>query len=120
MENFSLYQLLVPIFAAVMILRSLSQLGRKEKTIREFIAVLFFWAFISLIALFPEVFLDRVAAYLGIRSGINALFFFAIIVLFYITSRLLVNSEETEERITKIIRNVALKDFESKHKNDKK
>lgn len=117
MNNFSLYQLLVPTFAVLMILRALSHAGRKDKTTREFIAILIFWTFISLVALFPQIFVDKVAAFLGIRSGINALFFFGFVILFYISFKLLAFKEESEERITEIIRNIALKDFDDKHKS---
>ena len=74
MNSFSLYQLLVPTFAVLMILRALSHTGRGGKTIREFIAVVLFWAFISSVALFPHILIDKTATFLGIRSGINALF----------------------------------------------
>ena len=116
MENFSLYQLLVPTFAVLMILRALSHTGRGGKTTREFIAIFIFWIFVGLVALFPHIFIDRIAAFLGIRSGINALFFFGFVILFFISFRLLVSVEESEVRITEIIRNIALKDFDETNK----
>lgn len=118
MASFSLYQLLVPLFAAVMLLKSLSQFNRKQKTAREFIAVAIFWILISLIALFPRIFIDKVALFLGIRSGINALFFFGFVMLFYMAFRLFIVSEEQEEKTTKIVRNIALKNFENSLKNN--
>jgi hypothetical protein len=120
MVSFSLYQLLVPLFAALMLLKSLSQFHRKQKTAREFIAVAIFWILMSLVALFPHIFIDRVAQFLGIRSGINALFFFSFVLLFYIVFRLLIASEEQEEKTTKIIRNIALKSFENSLKNNER
>lgn len=115
MHNFSLYQLLVPAFGAIMLLRAVSQASQGNKTARELITIFLFWLFLSLVSLFPSIFIDKVAAFLGIRSGINALFFFGFVILFYTVFRLLIAQEESQEKITKIIRTIALKDLDNEH-----
>ena len=117
MQNFSLYQLLVPTFSALMILRALSTLGRGGKTPREFIAILVVWTTLSLIAIFPHIFVDKIAAFLGIRSGINALFFFGFVVLFYLAFRLFISSEEQQEQLTEIVRQQALQEFKNQYED---
>lgn len=115
-DNFSLYQLLVPTFGIIMILRAFSYTGR-GRTIREFFTVAAFWIFVSLFAIFPDIFIDRIALFLGIRSGINAIFFFGFVVLFYIVFRLIISQEESEQRTTQIVRSIALQDLENNMKS---
>jgi hypothetical protein len=96
-----------------MVLRALSQLGRRGRTRREFFAVLGVWSALSLISIFPTIFVDKIALFLGIRSGINALFFFLFVVLFYVVGKLLISHEEAQEKITGLTREIALSNFRS-------
>lgn len=116
MGPFSLYQCLVPLFALLMIAKSISRFLRHQQTIRELIAWMFLWMGISLVSLFPETSITWFARITGIKSGINALIFFALVILSYAVLHLFMKLEHNEKALTELVRKQALKDMETRRK----
>ncbi len=106
----TIYQLLTPLFAILMILKGISRFKRGEMSIRKFILWVLVWGGISTLALFPQ-FVKIAADLTGLESGINALIFFGFIFLFYIVFRLFIIVEHLEREITEIVRKKAIEDF---------
>ncbi|KKQ54143.1 MAG: hypothetical protein US83_C0002G0102 [Candidatus Falkowbacteria bacterium GW2011_GWC2_38_22] len=75
----------------------------------EFLFWLFFWLLAGLtIVLLKEI--DALVAYLGFSAtGINALLYLSVAILFYLIFKLRLKLEKTEREITKIVRAIALK-----------
>lgn len=71
-----------------------------------------FWFVFWLVAMLAIIFIrkiDRLVADLGFSSsGIDVLFYFGVIVLFYLHLRLNFRLEKMERQITKIVRRIAL------------
>lgn len=111
----TIYQLLTPLFAIVMILKGISRLNRGEMSVRKFILWILVWSGISAVALFPE-FVKIASNLTGLESGINALIFFGFIFLFYLVFRLFMIVEHLEREITNIVRNEALENFKHEQK----
>ncbi|HAM89003.1 TPA: DUF2304 domain-containing protein [Candidatus Falkowbacteria bacterium] len=84
---------------------------RKNKQVSglEFLFWLFFWLLAGLtIVLLKEI--DALVAYLGFSAtGINALLYLSVAILFYLIFKLRLKLEKTEREITKIVRAIALK-----------
>lgn len=118
--SFSLYQLLVPILSLIIILRAFSRFFRRQLSVRELIVWLLVWIAVALVAIFPDVAIDWLARITGIKSGINALIFFALVVLMYGYLRLFVRFEENEKKLTELVRKMALEQSERDHKSGKK
>jgi len=114
--NFSLYQLIVPVLALLMIMKAISRFRRNEQSWREVITWVLVWGAIAFFALFPRV-SDHFASAIGIKSGANAIITAALVILFYIVFKLLVSSENLEAKITKLNRKIALEKFEKELKN---
>ncbi len=106
--SFSLYQLLVPLLALLMITRAVSRYLRKNLSGRELFAWIVVWCLISGVAFFPDVTIDWLSKITGIKSGINALIFFALVVLTYGYLRLLMKMEDQERKLTELVRTIAL------------
>ncbi|MBI5411640.1 DUF2304 domain-containing protein [Candidatus Peregrinibacteria bacterium] len=105
--NFTLYQLIVPLLALVMIAKAISRFRRGQQTWRELITWIFVWGAIGFFALFPKI-SDKLANFIGIKSGANAIITAALVILFYIVFKLLVTSENLESKITRLNRKIAL------------
>jgi len=114
--SFSIYQLLVPLFALLIIAKSISRLRRGEQNLHEFLIWLVIWGAVSYVALFPSGVVEFVARITGFKNGIFAIIFFALIILFYIVFTQLLAIEKLEREITAIVRNDALKKIGDKNK----
>jgi hypothetical protein len=107
------------VFALVIILFFISRLfwQKRNKKIsgNEFIFWLIFWVLAALLIVFLKQ-VDSLVAVLGFSGkGIDVLFYLSVVVLFYLVFKLGLKSEKIEKDITKIIREISLKN----HKEDK-
>ena len=110
-SQFSLYQFFVPLFACLMIAKALSRYFRHTITVRELIVWAIVWSGVSFGALFPDFSMMWLSRLTGIKSGLNALIFFTLVLLVYGCLNLFVKLEEHERRLTELVRSIALKDF---------
>jgi len=114
-QTFSLYQLIVPLFVALMIMKAISRFRRHQQSWRELVTWVLVWGAIGFLALFPEL-SDRFASVIGIKSGANAIITAALVILFYIVFKLLVVSENLEGKLTKLSRFLALRELQDQDK----
>jgi len=114
--SFSLYQLLVPLFALFMIAKAISRFLRTEQTGRELFIWLLIWSSISLVALFPNATVILFAQITGVKSGINALIFFGLVLLIYGFLQLFIMLENHEKHLTELVRKIALQQLQE-HEN---
>lgn len=113
--NIALYQILVPCFCFVFILKAFSHYFRGEKTIRELISWVIVWGAIAGIAFFPNA-TSQIALFLGIKSNVNAILFTISGILLYLVFKLMIGLENTEQHITVLTRRLALRDIQEKEK----
>ncbi len=112
--QFSLYQFFVPMFACLMITKAVSRYMRHSITVRELVVWFIVWCGVSFGALFPDVSMMWLSTITGIKSGLNALIFFTLVLLVYGSLNLFIKLEEHERRLTELVRSIALKDFNQK------
>lgn len=108
--DLAFYQILTPLLAITMIARMISKFRRDERTLRELILQLSFWVGIILISIHPDFFINHIQKWTGIKSGINGILFFSILVLSLLVIHLLHENEKRSSEVTKLIRYLALKD----------
>ena len=111
------YQVVAPAVALVAIVYAWNLSFRQKKSVWEAILWTIFWGSVAGIALFPSV-LTYLQAVTGIKSQVNALLVTAIGLIFFIIFYLVIRLEELEQRQTRIVRKIALKeaDLEKKKK----
>lgn len=117
--EFTPYQIIVPLIAIVAILYAWNLNFRQKKTIWEAILWTIFWGSIAAIAIFPDS-IDYLTAVTGIQDRENAVMVTFLGILFLIVFYLVVRLEKLEQRQTKMIRKVALKDAGLNGKKPKK
>jgi len=76
----------------------------------QFVFWLVVWALVEVIALWPGV-TQKLANFLGIERGMDAIVYFSVVVLFYLIYRAYVKLENLEHDITKIVRDESINEF---------
>ena len=87
----------------------------KQKSLREgFVLIwLIFWT-TGLFLIFQQELTINIANKLGISRGVDLVIYISLITIFYMIYRLLVSIYELNQKITKIVRNIALNDIKKK------
>jgi len=105
-----LQQIIALIIIAYFFSRLIWQKQKKEISSNEFIFWFIFWILAACIIVFLK-WIDRLVAGIGFSgSGIEVLLYISIVVLFYFIFRLRLKIERIEKNITKIVREISLKD----------
>ena len=108
-------QLIAISIIAIIIFRLFLQVRKEKIGKAEFYLWLFFWLTAGLAIVFIRR-IDAFVASLGFSaSGIDVLLYAAAAVLFYLIFRLRLRVERTERNITRLVREMALKDGVSKN-----
>ena len=102
------YQLLAPLIALIAITYAWNLVFRNKKTIWEAVLWTIFWGCIAGIALYPDS-IDYLTAVTGIQSRENAVMVTFLGILFFIVFYLVIRIEALEQRQTRFIRKIALK-----------
>ncbi len=113
------YQIVVPILSIIAMVYAWNLVLRQKKTIWEALLWTVFWGVIAWIALYPGM-LSYLTAVTGIKSQENAVVFTSIGIIFFLVFYIIIRLEELEQRQTKMIREVALREvgLERKTKKD--
>ncbi len=101
-------QIIALIIIIFFIIRLFWQKKKDQIVFSEFIFWLCFWLLAGAAIIFIKN-IDRLLTGLGFSSsGINVLFYLAVILLFYLVFKLRIRLEKIERDLTKIIREIAL------------
>jgi hypothetical protein len=103
------YQIVVPILSLIAMVYAWNLVLRQKKTIWEAILWTLFWGAIAWVAFYPGT-LSYLSAVTGIKSQENAVIVTSIGILFFMVFYMIIRLEELEQRQTRMIRNIALRD----------
>jgi small membrane protein len=106
-------QFIAIIFALFALSRVILRLKDKKLTKTEFIFWFLIWIALIVIAFFPEVvvFFGDLS---GFRRGMDLLIFLSVGLLFYLVFRMYVKIDEQDQEITKLVRELAMKEASKK------
>ncbi len=108
-------QIIAIVFALFAISRVILRVRDKKLTINEFIFWCIIWAGLIVLAIFPWI-IVQMSGFFGFRRGLDLIIYLSIAVLFYLVFRMYVKTEEQEQKITKLVRELATKDKNHKKK----
>lgn len=112
-------KILFSIFALFAWSRAILRFRAKQMNQKELAFWSFLWLAMIAVVLIPEK-TTTLAKLLGMDRGFDAMTFIAIVVLFYVIYRLYIKSNETDQEITQIVRQMALRLDTKKNKNSKR
>jgi len=107
------YQIVTPLVAFVAVTYAWNLVVRQKKTLWEALLWTVFWSGIAMIAIYPNS-IDYLTAITGIADRENAVVVTFLGILFFIVFYLVIRMENLEQRQTRVIRKLALKDLEKK------
>lgn len=105
------YQIVTPLVAFVAVTYAWNLVVRQKKTLWEALLWTVFWSAIAMIAIYPNS-IDYLTALTGIADRENAVVVTFLGILFFIVFYLVIRLENLEQRQTRVIRKLALKDIE--------
>jgi len=98
------------LFAAIVISKSYVDLRARAESLQMFIFWVFTWTMIVLVALFPAVIDFLIASTIYGRAGLGTVFGMGLVFLFFVVYRIYVKMEQVEQKLTKTIQELALKE----------
>jgi len=102
------YQIIAPLFSIIAVVYAWTLVRRQKKTIWEAGFWTLFWGLVAVIALYPKV-LTYLSAFTGIANQENAVLVTFMGILFFMVFYIVIRLEELEQRHTKLLRMLALK-----------
>lgn len=109
-----LIQIFIILFVIFALSRVLLRFKKNEITVKELLFWLIFWIAAAVAVLLPQT-TSLLASWVGVGRGVDLVIYISIVVIFYIIFRIFVRLERIERDITKIVREVGLKE-EKKNK----
>ncbi len=106
-------KLVITVFIIFVVSRISLRFKKNDITLREFLIWLLFWVLVAAAAWVPKR-TDAIAQFLGVERGADLLVYVSIIVLFFIVFKLLTKIEKIDRDVTKIVREIALRDDQKK------
>jgi len=103
-----LIHVVVLVFGVFAVSRALLRWREAKITLGEFLFWCAIWIGAMVFALFPKL-LELLSDKAGFRRGMDFLIAISIIVLFYLLFRVYVKIDETEQEITKVVRELAIR-----------
>lgn len=110
-----LLQIVLIVFLFFAVSRVMLQLRQRNLTIGSFL----FWGlifFAAIVGVLDPNITTKIARFLGIGRGADAVIYFSIVILFYLIFRITIVIEETRDEITTIVRQIALSNVKKKSK----
>ena len=101
-------QILILIFSTFTLSRVFINIRNKTIGALEAIFWLIFWAAVIIAAVLPKT-IEKFANIFGVGRGVDLVIYATIILLSYMIFRLYAKLENTEKKITKIVRTIAIK-----------
>lgn len=101
-------QVIIGAFIIFIILRTYTSYAKKKLTKRFFLTWTTFWI-LSLGAILHPDLLSTIAKTVGIGRGVDLAVYLSIIIIFYLIYKIMVKQSNLDEKLTKLIRENAIK-----------
>jgi len=111
-----IYQILTISISSIMVFQGIIKYFRKTShyTILKLLTQIIVWGGIGLVIAYPETSMYKIADFLGIKEGFNALILVGFMLVLILIFKLLAVIENLEKNINKIIRQEALRELKNK------
>ncbi|MDD5043057.1 MAG: DUF2304 family protein [Patescibacteria group bacterium] len=104
-----LIQFFIVLFVLFVLSRILLRFKKGEITAKELLFWLIFWIAVAVAVLLPQT-TSLLASWVGVGRGVDLAIYVAIVVIFYVIFRIFVRLEKIEQDITKVVREMGLRE----------
>ncbi len=109
-----LIQYLIIILILLIIYRVILKRRQGLLEARDFIFWLIFWIVVGFIVVLPEI-TSFLAQLVGVGRGADLVIYLSIVLIFYIIFQMMIRIEKIERNVTKIVREMAMKEEATKN-----
>ncbi len=102
-----LIQIILLIFIIYAVLKVALRYKDKVISLQEFVVWTIFWFMVGFVVILPET-TSLVANFVGVGRGVDLVIYISILILFYLSFRILVRLDKIEKDVTKVVRKIAL------------
>jgi len=106
-------QILISLVSTVIIFKAIGKLRKREVHAQTFTAWVLFWICVIAVVWQPNL-TDYLAHFLQVTRGADAVFYLSLVVIFYLFFKLFTKVERIDQDITRLVREIALRDQEKK------
>jgi len=103
----TIFQIIILLVIAIIVLKSFRKLLRKELSIWLFAIWFVLWLAVALVSLFPVI-INRLADILGVGRGVDLMIYAGLFILFYLVFRLSMNIVKINKNFSKIVKEITL------------
>lgn len=107
-----LIQILITIFAVAALIGTFFRFRKADIGRGEFLIWIILWLGVLALVWNPAA-TNVIASWLGVGRGADAVFYVAIVFLFYAVFRLYGKQENLEHKLSELVKKIALKDFKN-------
>lgn len=107
--NLLLIQILIPAFALFALVSAFKKWKRREMSVGMGALLAVFWVGVVVAVLLPQS-TQMLAALFGVGRGADLVVYVSVVVMMYLLFRMYVRTERLEREITKLVREIALRD----------
>ena len=109
----SIIQIIIIVFVLFAWSRVFLRIRDKGIVIGEFLFWSIIWASVILLTLWPTI-ISKISGFFGIGRGVDFAIYISILLLFYLIFRLYVKIEDQNQQMTKLIRELSIRDAKKK------
>ena len=103
----TIFQIIILLVIAIIVLKSFRKLLKKELSIWLFSIWFVLWLGVALVDLFP-VTINRLADILGVGRGVDLMIYAGLLILFYLVFRINVAINKVNKKFSKIVKEISL------------
>jgi small membrane protein len=116
--DITIIQVLIVLFALFAWSRAFLRMRGKDISVGEFSFWSLIWITVILVGIFPKI-ITIISGIVGIGRGVDLAVYVSIILLFYLIFRIYVNLDNQKNEITKLVRELSIRDAKIKHLESK-
>jgi hypothetical protein len=113
-------QIFAVLLAGIVISKSYVDFRARAESLQMFIFWLMTWMMIVLIALFPTIINTLIFSFGSGQAGLGTFFGMVIVFLYFVVYRIYVKLERMEQKLTKTIQELALKEYSISNRSEYK
>jgi len=117
--NITIIQVIIVVFALFAWSRAFLRMRGKDISVGEFSFWSLIWIAVLIVAISPGL-IGGVSGILGIGRGIDLAVYISILLLFYLVFRVYVSLDAQKNEITKLVREISIRDVKIKDSKKKK
>lgn len=110
----TIFQIIILILVAYIILKAARRLMKKELSVWLFIFWVSLWGGAAILTVFPRV-MEQLALWLGIGRGVDLVIYLSLLLIFYLLFKINLRQQALEKKLVALVRQNAIDNAKTFH-----